>query len=351
MHYVRKLLYFLILTRIILFLLPLSVSSANASLWNLWDGPHYIFLSEHGYTNIGAEAKFIVFFPLYPLFTKILALAVGNHIVAAVTLSTFCFIFGAIFFYKLVKLHFPEKTARWAVIFLAIFPTSYFFNAVYTESLFLLLFSASFYFFEKRKWLAAGMGAACATLTRPVGIIVTLALVFELLRQKKDVKSILIILVPSIFTISLYLLLNYTLFKNPLAFQEILQVNWFKSFALPHIGILASWQRLLSQGLNYDALVVGFAEALTSTLAWVLVPIAFLKLPFSWAVFYSLSVLSATSTGFILSMPRYLLSIPPFFILVAILLNNTVLKTAWVVISITLLVVFTLLFTTGQWAF
>src|ERR671939_494023 len=36
------------------------------AIWNRWDAPHYLDLARMGYVSQGVEARWIVFFPLYP---------------------------------------------------------------------------------------------------------------------------------------------------------------------------------------------------------------------------------------------------------------------------------------------
>ncbi len=61
---------------------------------------------------------------------------------------------GLIFFYKLVEHQYNRHVAHRSVFYISIFPTAIFFSAVYTESLFLALTVASFYFIREHKWLA-----------------------------------------------------------------------------------------------------------------------------------------------------------------------------------------------------
>jgi hypothetical protein len=130
-----------------------------------------------------------------------------------------------------------------------------------------------------------------------------------------------------------------------------LTLHWQKHLISPFASILDSWQVALSGGLSNYVLMVGWAESLTITLSWILIPFAFKYLRKSWAVFYTLSILLFSSTSFILSTPRYLLSIPPFFVLIALAERNYLFKIAWRVTSVALLFSLAILFARGQWAF
>ncbi|MEK7188575.1 MAG: hypothetical protein AAB685_01830, partial [Patescibacteria group bacterium] len=130
----------------------------------------------------------------------------------------------------------------------------------------------------------------------------------------------------------------------------ILKNHWFKNFQLPWNGIIQSWKIGLLGHEEYN-ITVGLSEAVVATIGWILVPLAFLKLRISYAVFYILGILMFTSTGFILSGPRYLLSLTPFFILLGKELKSKSIILIWSLISITLLIILIYLYSIGHWAF
>lgn len=364
-HKTQRLLLFLVITRILILVLPwltitllppvnlhLNFIQFTQISWNRWDGLHYLFLAQHWYTNIGDAANFIVFFPLYPLLLKPFILIFSNPVISGIFLSSILFVAGSYFFYKLVALDFPEKIARLAVVAAAIFPTSYFFNSPYTESLFFLIFSLTLYLARKEEWLGAGIFASLGAATRPFGILLLPTLLIEWLisKNRKWIYTVAIVL-PTLVFIFLYLYLNKSIYGNPLEFQKILAVHWQKHLTSPISGILDSWKIAFSGGLTNYVIMVGWAEALTITLSWILIPFTFKYLRKSWATFYTLSIILLSSTGFILSTPRYLLSIPPLFVLIAIAEKNYLFRIIWSFTSIALLFCLAILFTSGQWAF
>lgn len=362
---IEKLLIFALIVRLLTLILPwltinllfpqnqpLGFLEFTQNSWARWDGSHYLYLAEHWYTALGDEANFIVFFPLYPLILKPIIFILGNAALSGIVSSVVLFLLGTFFFYKLVALDYSERVASYAVIALAIFPTSYFFNSPYTESLFLLIFSLAMYTARQNKWILAGITAGLGVVTRPFGFLVLPAIITEwLLNKERKLKHLPIIIVPSIVAGLSYLFLNRSVFGNPLEFQKILAVHWQKHLVSPVASVVETWKRALSGGLTNYVVMVGWAEALTITLSWILIPFAFKYLRRSWAIFYTLSILLFSSTSFILSTPRYLLSIPPFFVLIALAEKNYLFKIIWSFISIALLICLSILFARGQWAF
>lgn len=362
---IEKLLIFALIVRLLTLILPwltitllfpqnhpANLLQFTQTAWNRWDASHYLYLAEHWYTAIGDEANFIVFFPLYPLILKPIILLLGNAALSGIFVSIVLFILGLYYFYKLVALDFSEKIARYSVIALAIFPTSYFFNLPYTESLFLLIFSVAMYAARKEKWIIAGLFAGLAVVARPFGFLILPAILTEwFLAKNRNIKYLPIIIVPTIVAGISYLSLNSITFGNFFEFQKILAVHWQKQFISPIAGVIDSWQRATAGGLTNYVIMVGWAEALTITTSWILIPFAFKYLRKSWALFYILSILLFSSTSFILSTPRYLLSIPPLFVLIGLAEKNYLFKKIWGFTSVALLLCLAILFARGQWAF
>ncbi len=363
----KKLAFFVLFSRIFLllgiYLLSISIVNQPPSFSKFletyasrWDGDHYIFISQNGYVTEWPEASFIVFLPFYPLTIKAVNYLIKNPLITGVLLSNSFFMLAALAFYKLLRLDYSQKIASLAIVLLAIFPTSYFFSAAYPESLFLLLFALTFYLTRKHLFFVSSLTAGLLTLTKPFGILIWFPLVVEFYQSKrKKLKQLFPLLLVLVFSSSLYLFINFYTYKDPLAFQKFLNKNWYKSFAFPWQGILESWKRGFStpEWGSYKILI-GFAEAVASIVAWLCIPLAFLrktKMRISYSLYYLLGVLLFTSTGFILSAPRYLLSLPPFFILLAKLIRPKILKILWIPISIGLMFYLACRFSQGQWAF
>jgi Gpi18-like mannosyltransferase len=304
----------------------------------------------------GPEKNFLVFPPLYPTLIRILSYIGIDSTFAAAIISNIFFILGMLILYKLVKSEWNEKIASLTVILISIFPTTYFLSIAYPESLFIFLFALSFYLAKNKSYFWAALVGGFAACTRPFGLVIFSSLILFMLSDKKlNIKNV--VLSGIIYTIPLlpYIWINYNLFGNPLAFSTFLEQNWQKSFDFPWNGIISSWKRGIYTNDSFSyKYFVGYAEAIASTIAWVFVVFGIKKwkdkLPYLSYLF--LGTLFFTSTGFILSAPRYLLSIPPFFILFAYILSkNKIIKFVWFGISLFLLVWFSFEFAQGRWAF
>ena len=70
--------------------------------------------------------------------------------------------------YRLVEEDFDQERAYRTVLYLSVFPTSFFLAAAYNESLFLCFSLLSFYEMRHGRWWLAGLFGFLAGLTRPV---------------------------------------------------------------------------------------------------------------------------------------------------------------------------------------
>ncbi|MBI3397304.1 glycosyltransferase family 39 protein [Candidatus Woesebacteria bacterium] len=359
---------FLVFQRIILILVTYLIVTSNPQYYFLkpftkfietfarrWDGNSYLFIAEHGYVTKGPEAGFIVFPPIYPLLVKIVNVIFSNYEFSAFLLSNVFFIASCFVFYKLLKLDFTEKFSRIVIVLLSIFPTSYFFSTGYPESLFIFLSMLSFYFARKNKWILASIFCMIATLTRPFGAVIWPALFLLWVKENKKPNNLIFLILGLATSAITYFGINFYLFNNPLAFQRFLSSTWQKSFQFPWIGLIDSWKRGFGTGYGFEyRFYIGFTEAIASSIAYVFAFLGLSKkiLPNSYyAAFLLLGVVFFTSTNFILSSPRYLLSLFPFFIILTKVLNNKLTISIWVVISIALGLYFSTILARGMWAF
>lgn len=151
-----------------------------------WDSWFYIDIAENGYSCPPATLCNAVFFPLYPFLIKLVGSLPGiNYYLAGFLISSLALFGGVIAFYNLLLLKYPPQIAKRAIWFLLIFPTTFFFTAIYTESLFLFLSVLCFYFAFKNKWKAAGIFGLLASLTRVTGVLLFIPILWEFFSRNK----------------------------------------------------------------------------------------------------------------------------------------------------------------------
>jgi len=156
--------------------------------WANFDGEHYLSIAYQGYLPLT-----YFFFPVYPLLIRLIAEVFNQNFLtyamSGLFISHLAFFIGLIGLIRLIEVDYKKEIAYPAIILLLLFPTSFYFGSVYTESLFLALTVWSFYFARKKRWVWAGLLGAISTATRIVGLALIPALIAELWLQKRNDKK------------------------------------------------------------------------------------------------------------------------------------------------------------------
>ena len=206
--------------------------------WAHWDAVWYIKIATGGYADGDGSTAF---FPLLPMLLRYGGLVFrGNLVITGIVISLACYAGCVWLLYRLVRSDFDDKTAARAVIYLSIGPLSFFFQAVYTESLFLMLSLACFVFAREGRWRLAGVMGLLATLTRSTGVILLVPMAYyyyqrrdwSLKRTDSKVANLLMV-VEGILVWMTYLALA---FGKPLIFSTA-QAQWERGFAFPNYTV------------------------------------------------------------------------------------------------------------------
>jgi hypothetical protein len=318
-----------------------------------WDSLHYMDIAKNWYVSQGDQLINIVFFPLYPLLIRLATTDPVYTNFWALLISNLSSVIACLYLYKIAKLDYDDNAAVKAVLFMVVFPTSFFLSMMYTEGLFLALVIASFYYARTGKWWAAGPLALLATLTRLAGLVLIPALMAEYLHQKKwnprkiDLNMAWVFLAGGGFLI--YLGLNNHVTGNPLAFMEIERIHWFQSF--DPIRGLQTAVRTTFNGAIFDALLA-VAQIIFACIGLVAViaGVRFRLRP-SYIAYMASSWMLIVSTGFWASIPRYVLTMFPMFILLGFAVPSKKIQYAIAAASLAVMCAFTVIFTLGKFAF
>jgi hypothetical protein len=277
--------------------------------------------------------------------------------VSAFVVSTVASMFVAPLLYRLVRQDEDATVALRAAWFLLIFPTAYFLHIGYTEALFMALVLGSFLAARTDRWWLAGLLGGLAALTRVNGLVLIPALAAEaftewLQRPAEDrrlrVEWLAIGLVGVGFAI--YLGLNYALYGSPFEFLRVQEDHWYKSLAAPWdaIGSAFGWFRSTNPD---DRLMYGFTELLFVGIGLVGTIFAAFRFRPSWFIWMAGNMLLFVSTSFLLSTPRYALTLFPLFVALALVSRRTWVLVLLSAVSIAGLAYFAGRFATGVWAF
>jgi hypothetical protein len=139
-----------------------------------WDSVWYLAIAQGGYDH---EATRTAFFPLYPLVLRGLGLVIGSDLIAGVLVSLVAFAVALLLLYRLAALELDGELARVTVMLVAFCPMSYFFSAVYSESLFLALSVGCILQARLGRWGWAGVLGALGAASRNSGVVLVVPIV------------------------------------------------------------------------------------------------------------------------------------------------------------------------------
>lgn len=346
--------------------------------WNRWDAPHYLDLvvfgyratdpgdlvGPNGYRSVypGDLPLYIVFYPLYPWLTTAVNAVLNQPLVSAIVVSGVASLFVGPLLYRLVRHEEEPDVALRAAWFCLIFPTAFVLHIGYTESLFLSLVLGSFLAARRDRWLLAGLLGALAAFTRVNGLVLLLALpaeaVTQWLEQPDESRRFrarwlaagLVLIGPAA-----YLGLNQAVYGDPFHFLFVQESHWFKSLAPPWEGIAAA-VRWFDPNYYADfsldtAFMYGGMELAFTAIGLAAVVYAAFRFRPSWFAWMAGNWLMFVSTGFLVSVPRYSLTLFPMFVAMALLARRTAPLLALSALSLGLFVYFALRFSSGAWAF
>ena len=211
-----------------------------------WDAAHYIRLIEEGYQGYTENGQhlFLVFFPGYVWAVRLLRLVIPSTALAGTALSCLCYGGACCYLYRLAGEAYNGRVARDALLYMSLFPFSFFSGLVMTEGLFLLATTGACWYAWRGKWLAFGLFGALGALTRMTGLLVIAVGVIRLLEAYRPLeppvgkslgrcwKPLLLrlplTLLPAAGTL-LYLLLNLWVDGDPFAFASH-QEHWHQGY-------------------------------------------------------------------------------------------------------------------------
>jgi hypothetical protein len=286
--------------------------------WERFDALWFLRIASAGYVDGDGSAAF---FPLYPLLTRGLSAVLGGHPLAAALVISHVAAFGSMLMLYLLTARElgDEEAARRAVVYLAVFPTSFFLLAPYSEALFLLLVLVCLWAARRRRWAVAGVAGALAAATRNLGVLLVLPLAVEAVhqyRERRDGRSLATSLLWSavpVTGIGAYLLFWQAFSGDALAPLHQ-QATWQRTFSFPLATLVAGNReafRFVGEfpgGYHLlDWLVV--SPALVAA-GWVAIRTRPLYGVYTWASLAAPLAFVFTPRPF-MSLPRFLLPIFP----------------------------------------
>ena len=336
--------------------------------WANWDGAWYAEVAAEGYGERAPAST--AFFPLYPLLLKLGTVVGGGPAPWGVGVSLLSTLFALFFVYRTAEKLYDARAARAAALCLAFFPTAFFLNAVYTEALFLALTAGALWAaLVRRDLLFAGLLGALAAATRNLGVLLLVPLLFEWMRDRRELglRGILgVALVPA--GLAAYAAYLWARFGDPLVFARQQGDYWNREVSGPLATLGDAWTAAgvgVGYALDPATLFLG-TDATPALEASNVLNLGFLVfflgvalaglfvLPPGLSVYAAalvlLPVLTPSPRFPLMSLPRFVLGAFPVFLVLGYFLSRSRWTLAtWLVLSGGLGVALTALFVTWRW--
>ena len=300
---------------------------------------HNIITFGYNMGNIATgEQGNVAFFPLYPFLIKSAMFLTGNIFRAGLLVSNTAFCITLYYLYLLTEREFSSAAARRTVFYYACAPTALFFSAMYTESVFMALTIATFYYAGSKRIEVAAITGALAAATRNTGVLLGAVVVLEglawhgwrwqpsvwsrkgVLDHLREQLAILIrswwVLCAGIFVgLGLLGYISYLTaeFGDPLAFIHV-QATWGRNVSssgllslfsntVRELNIGRIWQGEINPAIALDCVM-------TLLFGGMLIAVG-RKMRLAYILFVVLTFLVPLTTGTVSSVSRYVLMLFP----------------------------------------
>jgi hypothetical protein len=148
----------------------------------------------------------------------------------------------------------------------------------------------------------------------------------------------------------IYLGINYKVTGNFFTFVEIERTQWYQ-YVNPLQGMDHAWQWTFAATFLGN-IKVGSVQIIFAVFGLLMVVMTFLlRFRLSYNVYILLTWMLSVSTACCISIPRYMLSMFPMFILLGLFAHKRTLNYVILVVFTAALCFFTVLFPRGFWAF
>ncbi|MCA9834948.1 MAG: hypothetical protein KC435_13430 [Thermomicrobiales bacterium] len=201
--------------------------------WSRWDAAHYVRIAMEGYVGPSGEPEQKRgFFPLYPMLMRAFSwlqpgdVDRGDIAIWGVIVANICFVALVVVLAKVIALHFGDEVALTATTLLLVSPMSFFLNAGYSESLFLLCVMTAFWLAYKQQWLPASIAIALASATRLFGLALIPCILLIAWRNKARLMELAMIAVVGTMGAFSFVLWMWIKYDDALAYWHAQSTYW-----------------------------------------------------------------------------------------------------------------------------
>lgn len=291
------------------FYIPLRVGYLGEIVWSNFDGRHFLEIA-----NIGYQRFNFVYSPLYPflifLINKIFTVPT---VYVGIGISLLALFFGIWFFDRLAKFDFKQKLINISLLAIVLFPTTFFYNTVYSVSLLFLLYILSFLMARKKKWFWASILAGLSTASHITALSIVPALLTEWILQKRKLIKSVPYLAVSVSGIVAYMIYLQVKFGNWLLFMKSYS-GWHRQTITFPLKVPFRYLKIFtSVSPTLEVYWIAVLEFITFIVLLYLAIIVWKKIRISYSVLMLSTLLISSLSGSYIGVPKYAVFMFPTF--------------------------------------
>jgi hypothetical protein len=338
-----------------------------------FDSEYYLSIAVTGYDDpdvpqhVGFDGTIplnYAFLPAYPLAIRAVAAPltwlgmapISAAAIGGVTVSLVATLGAMLALFDLARRRLGAAAGVRAAFYLVIFPTGFFLAQVYSEALFLAVSLGTLACIASRRPYAAALFAVVAVLTRPVGIALVLAvavgLALTLVRWREEGARMTRLELAGWAIALVAPILTYALWTSS-AMGRAFALVQREYFGRGVLNVEAAWT-------GWTTALAGIGEARPETRVYYGLEVAALVLALvacGWALrrwpaatSFGLAALAiAATSGEPQGMVRYVLAVPPVFLLLARLGEHPAFERVWTVVSLLIMALLAALYSFDFW--
>ena len=260
---------------------------------------------------------------------------------------------ASVYIYKLVSLDFGKRTAILTLVFFNVFPLTFFFSGIMSESVFLMFSAITLYYARKHKWLLSGIFGLFCALSRSLGVFIIFPVVVELFEEYKVIKNIknykylikkvLVKMIPLLLIplgFGIYLYINYHVTGELFYFLKMQSTIWFQHYE--HFFLF--FKTVFDMFSGYETKFVCFVtipNLVIVTLSYIVLFLNARNKVTMYTVWLLVNIIVNTSMSWPLSVFRYMSCAIPLYVFIAdYLKKHRILYISYLVINIILFIIF-----------
>lgn len=302
-----------------------------------WDAGWYLAVIHDQYQNVPASPAFYPLFPLLVSIIHFISIEFIDYAFCGLIINTVSLYFIVLAFFKLSETFLPANKRYLPIILFLTFPSAFFLHVFYTEALFMALGMWAYVLAIKNRWLQMSLLLALLSASRLPAILYIALCLLEYLRSYKW--SIKKALNPKIFYFFIAPLgfISYSIYLGIVRGDFLLMIHAYSlttdwAYQIFDPNIFKTWAKVVHQIIRavlgqrafYGDIIVNHLLPLLSIIGVVLSSIILVKKDNtrSLAIVGFLSIILFSLNSNLVSVHRYVLTLPVIFIAIASIKNK-----------------------------